>query len=450
MTSRPSINIALSSGEEGKLTPKREILLFPLGTTATARGDMHLTEEDLAAVMESYRRATARRDGWLDIDYAHNSRTPRAEVEAHLSAGRFRLEAREDGLWATDITYTSRALAHVEAGEFWSFSPVVGLDDDWHIREISQIALTNIPASTEAGVLAASQVPPPNTESLPMKKYPLAALGVLLLSAADMGYQARMEAVREAASSALNLGEDSWAYVEEIYDDRAIVCAHGLTGPGGASKIYEIPYSIDGDGKAILGEMVEVIKVFRRADGGETAPRMATETQMQEAAPSVADEAMTELLSLTKTKSPGQALIAAQAALRDAQAKPALEKRLGELETREFTREREVLLSQAKRVGKWTKTMEQSADDVAAMAQRLGENRVAALSAFWDRAPVVTPPSDHKEPPVPPREGAGSTVMLSAADREAITTQLRHFPGLKREVLEQKLLDEKRRIAGRA
>lgn len=559
-----------STDTAGKVSPLREFLLFPFGVTETEYGAFTLTEQDAAAVMASYAVQTAQRDGWLDIDYQHRSRRPSGTVEDLLSAGKFRLALRDDGLWAVDVTYTDRARALVEAGELWSSSVVFGHDKDGHVRSISQLALTNIPAGYQAGMIAAAVsgfknaplmdgawdaaaadgrvraylsangsgdldqvdmaryrgcyvfydeaapdnisafkglicdvendalrihkgavqalagamqgarggldvdvspeditkgrallaryyalwdgVPPWETEMADESKTmsrPLAAPSVVAL-AETMGYADRMEAVRDAAAAALRLSDDGpWCCLEYIDDTTAIIEVYGAPGPGPSNRYYRTTYEILADGTAKLGALEEVVHGDWIPKTQETAMSQTesktTDTATVELAQRVErlTEVQTRLLSLTGETTPAQALIRVEAAMRDAAAKPALEKRLGDLEVREYTREREVLLSAARRDGKYTVDMEANADAAADMAGRLGEDRVTALSAFWKRAPVVVAPGGHSEPATP---DATTTVALSQADREAIELAATQYPNLKREDLEREYLANKNRM----
>lgn len=580
------ISLSDSKGR-GKYTPKSEILLFPYGTTVTEYGPLEMTEEDAAEVMAVYEASTKRRDGRLDIDYAHNSRTDNADPRAHYSAGSFRLALRSDGIYAVDIEYTEDALAEIESGKFRSFSPVVTHDKDGHIKAIRQFALTNIPASWEAGLLAASvngfmTAPlvdgpwdrdaadqrvrellssdgsgdldkvdldryrgcfafydgdaPENVSAfkglvcdvsdgrLMIHRGAVEALagvmqgarGGIAISDEDMaagrdliakyyalwdatppwdreeqedsmaemnsdgveivngegqvgtlsegaqvsieglqvnvhpkfslladGFMKRASKLGEMVRGKMGLGEDGYVYTEEIYDDYADVCVYGLTSADGErSKVYRVPYTMGEDDKLILGEMVE-LEVVRRPKGSGAEGAMLSQRQ---------GEAHSRLLSLTGVETTSEALIAVEAALRDAKRAPALEKRLGDLEEREFSRERQVLLSSAKAAGKWTADMEAEADEKAAFAKRLNEDRVAALSAFWKRAPVVVSMASHTPPGGTPKSGEGhradSDDELTEEEVAALKEQSRHFKALSFDQLKAQYLSQRRPLRG--
>lgn len=145
-----------TAGMTGRKTPVREFLLFPWGENVTTHGILQFDKDCAAQLMDKYRAYTERRDGWLDIDIAHLSQTNDDEPMAHVSAGKFRTETREDGQWVTDLTYTPEVFELVANEELKYYSPVVMFDDKSRITELQQMALTNIPAMYNAQPLALS------------------------------------------------------------------------------------------------------------------------------------------------------------------------------------------------------------------------------------------------------------------------------------------------------
>lgn len=139
-------NPAEAAGRIGLKTPVRQFCLFPYGTTQTSKGELVLDAECAQEVMRRYQEYTAGRGGWLDIDYGHLSQTNEDDPEAGVSAGKFKLELRDDGLWVTDIHYTDRAWEKVATEEYRYYSPVVQYDKGRRLVEVSQLGLTNIPA----------------------------------------------------------------------------------------------------------------------------------------------------------------------------------------------------------------------------------------------------------------------------------------------------------------
>lgn len=147
----------VAAGIADRKTPVRQFRLFPYGVSKTTKGDMELTQESALEVMRRYQEYTGGpRGGWLDIDIAHLSQTNEDNVNAHVSAGRFRLELRDDGLWVTDITYTPDVYEGVASEKWRYYSPVVNYDDSRAVVEVLQLALTNIPAMYGTHPLALS------------------------------------------------------------------------------------------------------------------------------------------------------------------------------------------------------------------------------------------------------------------------------------------------------
>lgn len=138
--------VRLSADTTGNKTPLREFLLLPWGKIDTTQGTLQFTRKGAQEVLRRYQSYTRNRDGYLDIDIAHLSQTDIPGIEAHSSAGKFRIELRNDGLWATDIAYTPDAYSAVADERLKYYSPVVMHGKDGEIVELQQLALTNIPS----------------------------------------------------------------------------------------------------------------------------------------------------------------------------------------------------------------------------------------------------------------------------------------------------------------
>lgn len=140
--------IRLSDGTE----PPAEFRLFPYGQIETTKGTFTLTLEDAAACVERHRSY----GNDLSIDYGHGVFN---EHEApQMAAGWIRdLEARPDGLWAVGVTWTERAAAMIRAREQRYFSPAFVTDENGHVLEILNVALTLMPATHNLIPLVASR-----------------------------------------------------------------------------------------------------------------------------------------------------------------------------------------------------------------------------------------------------------------------------------------------------
>lgn len=170
------LDIAASTQSEGKLEPVTEFLLFRYGANETTQGTITLDEASAKKVMAAYEKRNRARKGDLDIDFFHLSRKENARLEDRRSAGRCKLELREDGIWCTDIRPTAEARAMLEADQVRSYSPVVSVSAKGVLLEIVQMSLTNIPAMDDAGLLAAEDVIDDDALTLsvtPFQKYPL-------------------------------------------------------------------------------------------------------------------------------------------------------------------------------------------------------------------------------------------------------------------------------------
>jgi phage I-like protein len=74
-----------------------------------------------------------------------------------ISAGWFGLELRDGDLWATNVRWTPKATAHLEAGEYRYFSPLFNSDmQTGRIEKVLDVALTNTPALFDIDALVAA------------------------------------------------------------------------------------------------------------------------------------------------------------------------------------------------------------------------------------------------------------------------------------------------------
>jgi hypothetical protein len=176
-----------------------------------------------------------------------------------------------------------------------------------------------------------------------------------------------------------------YSYIDDWSTDKVRVCKYS-EGPGPATH-YEVPYTIEA-GRVLFGEPVEVVQTY--VPKAQATAQVAMQEKL--------NTAHTRLLEVTGVGSTSEALVKLEALQRDAAKKVELEAKLIALEDREYAREREVLIADAKRSGKWTLALEQQGDRAADMARRLGESRVKALETHWGAAPVVIAPGGERPP----------------------------------------------------
>lgn len=127
-----------------------EVRLFTFGKNETEKGTFVLSKADAAACLTAWKA----RGTDLSWDYEHavtKDSTGPCPAAAWCS-----LEVRGDGLWATNIRWTSTALKLLEAKEYRYFSPFFEHTEAGHILNVINIALTNIPATHGIAPLVAA------------------------------------------------------------------------------------------------------------------------------------------------------------------------------------------------------------------------------------------------------------------------------------------------------
>jgi phage I-like protein len=129
-------------GVEGTVrVPPKEFRLFPAGEFETEKGKFTFDADAQVAVMESY----TRRGVDFTMDYEHQAlHVP--PIEAPSSCRSWVPQIRNGELWATEVKWNDRAYAYLMAGEYRYFSPAFSHDEDGRIKEVLNVALTNIPA----------------------------------------------------------------------------------------------------------------------------------------------------------------------------------------------------------------------------------------------------------------------------------------------------------------
>jgi hypothetical protein len=142
--------------------PVREFLLIPFGEVKVERPCAGGSFVFTPAQAESARRWFEGIGRKLAIDYEHqsfdrfNTRADGLRPAAGWIGG---LEVREDGLWATEITWTERAAELLRSGEYRYFSPVIFWtdEDQSDVAGLGPVALTNDPAMRGVMPLAAKR-----------------------------------------------------------------------------------------------------------------------------------------------------------------------------------------------------------------------------------------------------------------------------------------------------
>lgn len=153
-------------GAEGARTAPTEFRILPSGAFSavdgrpgtdledggTVDGQWHL---DAALAQALIARAAAERTDML-IDYEHQSLLKADNGKPAPASGWFKRSAlawRDDGLWATGVSWTTSARAAIEADEYRYLSPVFAYDDQGRVLALISVALTNTPALDTLGPL---------------------------------------------------------------------------------------------------------------------------------------------------------------------------------------------------------------------------------------------------------------------------------------------------------
>ncbi|APU89280.1 hypothetical protein Rctr16k_21 [Virus Rctr16k] len=135
--------------------PPKEFRIFARGVTETTKGPILFDDDAAKLVMGAF--ADQGRDA-LPFDIAHGMLNPFAPPDAHKAAGWFKPEARGDGLYAAGIEWTELGSGSLRRREFRYFSPAIHRDSEsGRVRELINIALTNIPATRHQAPLVADQ-----------------------------------------------------------------------------------------------------------------------------------------------------------------------------------------------------------------------------------------------------------------------------------------------------
>lgn len=142
--------------------PSRGMQLLPAGAFRGRDGrpeKLPAWKIDAAAARRVIERAAARHTPFV-VDYEHQTLSAEQNGQPAPAAGWFTgagLEWREgDGLYATDVAWTARAKAYIEADEYKFVSPVFGYDKKTgEVLEIQLAALTNNPGIDGMDAVAA-------------------------------------------------------------------------------------------------------------------------------------------------------------------------------------------------------------------------------------------------------------------------------------------------------
>lgn len=231
---------------DGGTTLPTEFRLFKSGKNKTSKGDLVYSKQsavDCAEYQEELGRDCV-------IDYEHASLNASSAIDparAGEAAGFFRVEPREDGLYAANVSWVDDAAARLTARKFRYFSPVVYFDPKTkEITGIFNAALTNNPATRDQEPLVASTTTADIAPEIPPMKNLLVALA-LAVDATEADALSRVEKLKTentlllAATGKTTVAEASGTIAAwKAGADKAAELSTKLEALEGATKKFEV------------------------------------------------------------------------------------------------------------------------------------------------------------------------------------------------------------------
>lgn len=148
MTKAKSTRVRAKSADVTELAgdePPKEFRIWAYGLIRTTKGDAVLTRENADVIVKDW----ADRGTDLHFDYEHGTFSDSAAAgNPAPAAGWFKLEARDDGLYAVGIKWTDKAAQLIRDKEYRYTSPAYAVDTSTNqIVGFENMAITNLPAT---------------------------------------------------------------------------------------------------------------------------------------------------------------------------------------------------------------------------------------------------------------------------------------------------------------
>lgn len=353
--------------------PPTEFRIWGYGEVETVYGVFQFTARSAELCMAH----AAEYGNDLFFDYDHAFWAEGGAPDKGKAAGWFRLELRDDGLWATGITWTPAAAQAIRDKEWRYFSPALDADTTGEITRLWNIALTNLPATHN--------------------QTPLVAASARYRDLRDPDVQASVsvESLYRLLNSAIE-ARYQYAWLMEIFNDYAVFEYSG--------KLWSVPYTVSGTGITLGSDATEVAREYIPVQGGQTMRTLltalglaatATEAEALQTLNSRLGDASNlqrQLLSATGQTDVQAALGVVAANAQAATQLSAAQVRLKEMEDEQRTVKLNALIAQGKADKKLTPALEKWA----------AGQTVEALTAYLEHAPVITQLSADPASPPPP------------------------------------------------
>ena len=329
-STRHAVGAAITLSDEN--AAPNEFRIFAFGEILTSRGTFIFDKAAAKLVMAQ----AAEWGNRFTLDYEHATfDTPDPSSAPALSAGSFIPELRSDGLWASDVRWTTRAAGYLANKEYLYFSPAFDTDAAGHVTRLWNIALTNLPATHAMTPLV--------TAGIIDRRTPTARLSMSL----EVLYGQLADTVEE------RYGE---AAIIEATNDTVIFRLMGQ------EQMMQAGYTITGEEIALAAEAVEVRCEYTPVPGGLTMKTVmtllglidnATETQAFERVTEL-QAVRRDVLALAEQATPGEALGVLRAATEAAKTVVALTATVAALEGDKRAAEMLALLDAGQAEGKLT------------------------------------------------------------------------------------------------
>lgn len=187
-----------------------EIKMFDAGSNDLVDGrpsftyDASKASDILALSKQSYHDSDI-----YPIDVAHEMYSGGGTHESHEAVGWFRLDAREDGMWATEIEWSQYAIDALSQKKYRYVSAVFETDDNMSVTRVESMALTNIPAVRKMDPIVAQKESKENVMKAKAQK---------LIKAEDTGAPVADMSPEELASAVESLRTENAELKQQVVD----------------------------------------------------------------------------------------------------------------------------------------------------------------------------------------------------------------------------------------
>lgn len=164
--------------------PPSEFRIFASGANETKKGTFLFTEASAKSVMAEY--VAHGIDLMLDYDHASLS-LALDPAQAGKAAGWFQLAVRNGELWAVNVRWTEPAAEALRRKEWRFMSPAFHADDTGRVLSVTNVAITNLPATRNLEPLMAASITALGENGMSVEEFlkVCKALGVDMSSSLD-------------------------------------------------------------------------------------------------------------------------------------------------------------------------------------------------------------------------------------------------------------------------